>query len=131
VSLVIVVPGVILALFTLAASLAAVFKVNQLKDALEVAERASRAWQEERDAAVAKAERLASNLAELNTRVNELEGEAQRLRERTDISRYFDRQEQNHRELLSEQHENTSSVKSLAVAIETLATMLRPLTAAS
>jgi uncharacterized coiled-coil DUF342 family protein len=130
-SLVIVVPGVILALFTLAASLAAVFKVNQLKDALDVAERASRAWQEERDAAVAKAERLASNIEELSTRVNELEGEAQRLRERTDISRYFDRQEQNHRELLSEQHENTASVKSLAVAIETLATMLRPLTAAS
>jgi chromosome segregation ATPase len=130
VSLLIVIPGLVLALFTLAASLAAVFKVNKLKAALEVSERASEAWKEERNAAVAKAERLVVDVAELTARVKEVETANERLQERTDITQYFDRQEQNHREVIEELHGVTSSVKTLATSMELLAVMLKPLTAA-
>jgi uncharacterized protein (DUF3084 family) len=141
VSLLIVIPGLVLALFTLAASLAAVFKVNRLKSVSETAERAADAWQDERDAAIAREERKAAEHAQekaaltdqimaLERRVKELEEANARLQERTDLTHYFDTQEQNHHEVVSEMQANTASVRSLATAIETLATMLRPLTAA-
>jgi TolA-binding protein len=129
--LIVVILGGFATLLTVTASLAAVWRVGRLKTLHETAERAAAAWQEERDAAVAKATRLEDDIQQLEGRVKELEEAKQRLEERTDLTTYFERQERNHRELLEEQHQSTMSVKSLAVAIETLATMLRPLTAAS
>jgi predicted nuclease with TOPRIM domain len=122
--------GALVALVTVTASLAAVWRVGRLRSAAETAERAALAWQEERNAAIAKAERQDAEILELKDRVKELETEAQRLRERTDLTRYFDAQDVNHHQVVDELHGVAGSVKSLATAMETLAAMIRPLTAA-
>jgi DNA repair exonuclease SbcCD ATPase subunit len=131
VSLVFVIPGLVLALVTLTASLAAVFRVGKLKATLDTAERAAKAWEEERNAAVLKAERLSEDVTRLKTRVDELERINAQLQERTDLSSYFARQDAQHGETIEELHAMTVRVGNLATAIETLAVMLRPLAAAS
>lgn len=118
------------ALLTITAVLAAVFRAGRLKTLNETSERAAAAWQEERDAAVAKAQRLEEDIRQLRIRVEELEAAKARLEERTDLTRYFDAQEANHRETVDELHTVAGGFKALATSIEVLAAMLRPLTAA-
>lgn len=131
--LVFAVPAAIVALLTLTASLSAVFRVGRLKSLQEVEDTSARgaaAWQEERNAAIAKAERLADDILRLEARVKELETVNHRLQEQRDLTRYFDQQDANHREVVEELHAVAASNQSLATAIEVLAAMLRPLTAA-
>lgn len=128
-TLILVIPGVFVTLVTLAASLAAVFRVGRLKSTLETAERAATAWEDERDAAVAKAERLESDVQRLKTRVDELERINAQLQDRTDLSRYFVKQDEQHEQTIAELHEVVTTVKTLATAMEFLASTIRPLAA--
>jgi len=128
--LALVIPGVVVALITLTTSFAAVFRVGRLKTLHETAERAAAAWQEERDAAVAKADRLQTDINQLQIRVKELETANTNLQATRDLTAYFERQDANHREVVDELHAVASSNQSLATSIEVLAAMLRPLTAA-
>lgn len=128
--LVFVILGSFATLLTVTASLAAVFRVGRLKTLYETAERAAAAWEEERNAAVAKAQRLEQDIARLESRVKELESANERLQERTDLTSYFARQDANHREVVEELHNVASANKSLGTSIEVLATLLKPLIAA-
>lgn len=130
-SLLIVIPGLMVALFTITASLAAVFRVGRLKSALEASERAAKAWEDERDAAVAKATRLESDMTQLQKRVDELERLNRQLQERTDLTHYLARQDEQHQATLAELHKVGDRVGNLATAIEVLAVNLKPLAAAS
>ncbi len=125
------VPAAIAALLALTASCAAVFRVSRCKEALTVAERAAVAWKEERDAAVVKANRLEEQVNELDARVLELETAKARLEQETNLTRYFDQQAENHKEVVAELHTVSDGFKTLATSIEVLAVMLRPLTAAT
>jgi predicted RNase H-like nuclease (RuvC/YqgF family) len=128
-TLLLIVPGVVVTLITLVASLAAVFRVGNLKSTLETAERAATAWEEERDAAVAKAERLETEIARLVKRVDELERINTQLQDRTDLSRYFAKQDEQHEKTIAELHEVVATVKTLATSMEFLASTIRPLAA--
>lgn len=128
--LVLVALGGFVTLVTLTSSLAAVFRVGRLRTLHDTAERAAAAWEEERNAAVSKAERLARDIHRLEGRVKELEAVNARLQERTDLTHYFDQQEKNHHQVIDELHQVSGGFQALATSIETLAAMLRPLTAA-
>lgn len=99
---------------------------NGLSQALEASEAAAAAWKEERDAAVAKADRLDEHVGKLEARLREAEATIERLQERTDLTRYFEQQREFFEAITKNQVEQTNATKSLSDSVGELAANLRP-----
>lgn len=91
--------------------------VRDLKNSLQASEGAVLAWKEERDAAVAKADRLEEHVTKLEHRLREAEMTITRLEERTDLTRYFDEQKIFFSDMRGGMSEQTGVLKELVTSL--------------